>query len=290
MLSLYTVLNAAENSAKTNQAKHCVQEVQFYDTYSEPGYSLDENKIGIAISNWNSIGHWDEDERKFIEDDKTMPRLADILTHMGYELEWDDEWVACEICNGLVRCNADSYHWQKSYWENEGIVCIECLKNDPDLIREMFESLENNPKQCNTLNINPEDYDYVLINDEYEHGFHRGQDSDPELIAKALHKQGITRFLFHLTYTSQFDMGFAVYIHESQKHLLTNVQAISRNKTNGSSIAGALEKGLREASLQQNQLSPTDGVIYSRITPESTKTCIIPRGEFIEHGINNVNF
>ena len=35
------------------------EDIEFYDDYSEPGYSLGEGKKGVALANWNNVAESD---------------------------------------------------------------------------------------------------------------------------------------------------------------------------------------------------------------------------------------
>jgi hypothetical protein len=88
------------------------------------------------------------------------------------------------------------------------IVCHECIENDA---ADYLEFLEDNPHTAITLDIDPEDYGYILIDDSFENGWHPGQNDDPVKISKELHGKGYNHLVFKITGKGQFDIGFAVW-------------------------------------------------------------------------------
>jgi hypothetical protein len=94
---------------------------------------------------------------------------------------------------------------------------LDCLG---DSVADYYESLENNPKHAVTAEIadryDPEDYGYSVVQDDFVSGFHPGQNDNPQRIlanARTPHidSEESGRFLFVLTYSSQFEMGFSLY-------------------------------------------------------------------------------
>jgi hypothetical protein len=256
-----TILQAARNA---KPKIYQVEEVQLYSGYAEPGYSDPESGL-VATGNWNRITKYHPDKNEFETVDETMPRIAKLFEKLGVELEWSDEWTSCEDCGLLFRTSPDSYGWKKAGIDEEsGTLCCECLAKDP---AEYLESLEGDSNRCMTIDsIDLDEQGYVKVNeDSFEHGFHPGQDADPKKIGKALRDIGITRFIFTLDSTGQFDMDFSVWVHESEKDKLEAAQrALSvRSNTDGPSVSAALS----------NQL-------------KSGKTVEISREEFAEHDLN----
>lgn len=206
MVSLDKVFEAARNSTSK---PYLVDEIQLAEGYSEPGYSGDK----IALANWNNVSVYNSETKSFEVKDDTMPRLANILEKMGYTLEWSDEWITCDCCGKIVRCQADSYSWTASYEINDdGVTCHECLEPE-----EYLRNLEGDHERANTIErINPEDYGYVLQSRRYESGWYPGQTDDPKAIAKHLRDKGHERFLFQVDSARQFDVHFSLYIHADE--------------------------------------------------------------------------
>lgn len=205
--NLEKIIDAAINSATTKAGKNEIENVRFYNGYSEPGYSAEI----VAIGNWNKITEWNGTEH--IELDNTMARLGDVLEKIGVEIEWEDEWSSCCECDKLVRTQADSHSWKPSYkLDDYGFTCINCLLEDAEAY---LESLEDRPDAMNTFSkIKPEDFGYVLYKGDLESGFYSGQTDSPYIIAKELRAKNIFKFIFNLDSVDQFDAKFSCWIKE----------------------------------------------------------------------------
>jgi hypothetical protein len=237
------LLDRARRRAKVWEAASKVDCITTAPGYAEPGYDDPPSGI-VAFGDWNTITRYDEATRTFIVLDDTPGWLAKKLEEIGVALEWEDEWATCEHCGKAVRTQADSYGWQKSYWEPScgGCECMDCL--DP---AEVLEELEGKEKNCLTISsIDPADHGYIRLEDRFEHGWHRGQDASPKLIAKALKDQGINRFLFTLDSTGQFDINFSVWVHQDEHGKLDEGKWNQAQK-DGPSVSAALERSLKAA-------------------------------------------
>ncbi len=255
MFNIHRILDAAAASAKTMESRLRVEEVMLFNGYAEPGYDGDK----VALGNWNDVSHYDKTTSKFVKDDDVMPRLSSILEKLGYEVDWNDEYVVCEECNKPFRCSPSHYGWMMSGIDNEtGCFCQECI--DPE---EHLESLERQGSRCNTLDINPEDHNYILIRDDFENGLHCGQDASPKLIAEILDKIGCKRYLFNLDSTGQFDLDFSLWLHSDEANMLDKAKcALQTNNTDGPSNSEALSKALKSVPVA----SSDEGVVYSEIS------------------------
>ena len=180
-------------------------EINRYDGYAEPGYSLGEGKTGVALANWN---HFSAEFQSWVEDVK------------GYVMEWSDEWIECVDCNRIFRTQPDSYSWTQYGTFAHGGTCGDCVKKDAVAY---LRGHEGKARQAMTIDIDPVEHGYLLVNPvnrEFESGFHPGQTDDPQRIAAQLVLQGATRWLFKITGKGQFDIEFAVYLHEDDKAVL----------------------------------------------------------------------
>lgn len=201
-MTLERIFRAALNDMHAGRVEpHCgaparkdeyssLSEVEWAPGYAEPGY--DEPKHGVVLANWNGY----------------PSRLTDILEKAGYAIEWSDEWTSCENCGKVFRTSPDSYGWQMSgVIEDGGAVCRECL--DP---AEHLESLENNPRRCNTIDsIDPADHGYVRYNGTYESGLHPGQTDDPRAVYDQMRAEGHTHVLFNQDDQGQFDTHWSAW-------------------------------------------------------------------------------
>lgn len=251
--------------ALTPEGKSWAGNVYFYDGYAEPGYSDPDRGI-IALGNWNSVTVWVKSKHQFMEVDNTMVWFGKALGKLGVECEWCDEWTPCNNCGKLFRTSPDSYCWQPAYVELGGdLVCHECV--DPE---EYLATIEGNHRKCNQVNsIDPEDHGYVCLRDDFEHGFHRGQDASPELIAKILEEVGIHRYLFQIDSTGQFDVDFSVWAHQEEEHLFPAARkALETGKTDGPSVSAAAEASLKDprncytVDPETGQLTNCDGKVF----------------------------
>lgn len=219
-----------------------------YEGYAEPGYP---EKELIATGNWNSrterrrvydkpIPDWltvKNPDETYKHTDNTMPRIGAILEKLGVELEWEDEWCACEECSKLFRTEPDSYSWTPSYWAHDGIglYCQACVQDDPE---DYLEHLEGNPRAANTL-VDLEVQGYRHVDEEYENGWY-GTEDDPKAIAEKLQKQGINRFIFEIDGVRQFDLSFSVWVHESEYSKLDSDEIESKGADPAVALAAAL--------------------------------------------------
>jgi len=218
------ILHAAAGAAKTTQGRNHIAAIELHGRgYAEPGYDDPASGV-VALGNWNDITHFQDGQSVTLDD--TPSRVARLLEKAGVELQWADEWTACHHCGKLVRTQPDSHGWQPSYHlDDDGLACLKCLEAYPG---SYLEGLEGKPRRCNTIrSIDPADHSYVLVEDGFEHGFHPGQNADPQRIAQALEEQGVRRYLFNLDGTGQFDIHFSVYVHASETTQLNREQVES---------------------------------------------------------------
>ena len=270
-------IEAAINSCPTQAGRSRIEEMTVHcNGYCEPGYGSTNEDI-VVTGNWNTISKYDSNTRKSIDVDKTPPRLCEVLEKMSVEIEWDDEWVACCECNGLLRTSPDSYSWKPSYVQtDDGIACENCLDGEDHL-----NNLEGNCGNANTISsINPEDHNYQKVDYDFESGFHWGQDADPKLIGKALEEQGIYRYLFQIDSQGQFDTRFSVWIHESEMDQF-NETSFDKAKTDGPSNAARISAGLKEASKQMAQLKG-EGIKYANVSSNGVEVKLVSPEDFIE--------
>lgn len=209
------IIQAAKNVAKCRETISRIEEIQFYNGYSEPGYSGEL----IAVGNWNNITNYNADMRQHECVDDTLGRLSELLEKIGFSLEWSDEWSSCEECGNLVRTSPDSYSWLPYYTivDDCSLVCKDCIDCE-----EYLNSLEGCSEKANVLEIDPSDYGYVQIS-KFENGFHPGQNDDPKKIANKLEENGVSRYLFSVDDKGQFDIHFSVYVHSDEVELAQEV-------------------------------------------------------------------
>jgi uncharacterized protein with PIN domain len=86
-------------------------DVEWMPHYCEPGYECSDR--GIVLADWNDRKTWENGVWTTLDD--APSRLAEIFEHLGYEIEWSDEWTRCDDCDGAVRVAPDSHDWVPSY-------------------------------------------------------------------------------------------------------------------------------------------------------------------------------
>jgi hypothetical protein len=181
-------------------------DIQLVGGCCEPGY----DDKPVAIGNWNSRTEYHSCAREFKTLDETMPRLAKLFEKLGYECEWEDEWVVCDECGKAMRTEPDSYSWKPYYWtEGCSYICGDCTKDSPS---DYLEHLSGNSNVALAFDIDLEKHGYALHSKDFESGFHEGQDADPKALAKTLVANGVTDFIFVLDDVSQFCVSFSVWI------------------------------------------------------------------------------
>lgn len=282
------IITAGLNSTKSQAVRNRIENIVLTSGgYVEPGYTNPESGV-VALGNWNEPrdvpGGMSLDEAvDYVKENPRRPgvlsRIARALEKIGVALEWSDEWVECDRCFSVFRTQPDSYSWQMSGVINDGeAVCRECI--DPE---EHFEALEGSTTNCNVVpSLKPGEHGYLLIEDEFEHGFHRGQAASPKLIGEALTKAGVERFVFNIDDKGQFDMRFSVWLHEEEKDKLEAAkQALEDNGTDGPEPAAAMERNLREASAQMSKLEG-EGITVASVSPDGVEVKKISAQDFID--------
>lgn len=275
-------ISAAAKSAVTIVGENRVNNVSVHYGCVEPGY--DGSESIWVLGDWNDVYEWDGASRVSRSTDSVMSRLRSVLEKMGAETDWEDEWSACSECQKLFRTSPDSYGWQPSFVDiDDERICTECAKGE-----EIFEKLEGDSSRCNSnAAFDPENYGYVKL-DEFERGFHRGQDADPRLIGEILHKAGFRRYVFNIDSVGQFDTKFSVWLHEEEAEredgmgLIEAKYALENGTVDGPSVSEGMERALREATAQADKLDRGSGVIVSTITPDGAKTRVVSAEQFIE--------
>lgn len=208
-MNVNRIIEAAKASTTNRETLNRLEDMRWAPGYAEPGYS-EPKRGGVWFANWNDIASYDPKSNTYEVHDGTMGRLASALERYGASIEWEDEWSTCDQCGKAVRTSPDSYSWQPSYFMGDcEIICHECIAEDPEMYLEEFEG---KGETAWTLDIDPADHGYTLLEGGFENGMHPGQNDSPEEIADRLRARGITRFLFRLDSVGQFDARFSVYV------------------------------------------------------------------------------
>jgi hypothetical protein len=280
--NVHRIIEAGVRTANTSEGRNRIENIAFCTVgYAEPGYSDPKSGI-IAFGNWNDISRWNTSSRTFDKQDDAPCRVAKLLEKRGVELEWEDEWATCDHCGKAVRTKPESYSWRRYFAQDDnGITCGDCINADPT---SYLESLEGKADSCLTISLDLEKHGYVLLEGGFEHGFQHGQDAEPVLIAEALQDQGVTRFLFDLDSTGQFDISFSVWVHQSEITTL-DTDAFNAAPKDGPSVARGLRRSLQDANTKMAALPNIPGhpkVAKCDVTTGTSKVKLITPQDFVE--------
>lgn len=186
-------LDELKNNLGSLFEKHGIRE---FEGYAEPGR---ESNQPVLLGDFNHVDQKDQD----------------FLEQMGYELEWEDEWIECYNCYKIFRIVPNSYSWQMSGAVLEGeALCADCLTEDPG---DYIETFLNNPTNAITYPV-AEKFDLEhrgftkLDNSNFHAGWYDNRNDDPkEILAGLLEKNPSGKYLFVLTGQGQFEISFTVY-------------------------------------------------------------------------------
>jgi len=278
-------VEAAKASTENREMLWRIEDVQWHSAgYAEPGYT-DPEDAAIVCGNWNDISKFEEETRTHKTVDNTICRLARVLEKLGCELEWSDEWSECHDCCRLVRTSPDSYSWKPSYNIDEGsLLCLDCVDQE-----EYLSGIEGECRQINQM-FDPAENGYVMVADEFENGFHRGQNADPQVIGDLMNEAGFERWLFHLEGKGQFDIEFSLWLHKEEAErcdgegIILAKRVIEQGNTDGPDVAAAMERALKEASRQSDEMrkAGATGVIVSKVSMDGAETKEVSAQDFVD--------
>ena len=175
-----------------------VQYMEECSDYGDQGYRLTSG-TRIAFANWNDIS---DNVQKYLE-------------LIGYELQWNDEWIINYETDKCYRCQPDSYSWTPYYHITEGgeIIGGDEIETDADIaIGYINDHLINDFNHINLFSICNvlESMGFELHNtDEYESGWY-GKNDSPEDIGNSLNESG-KDYVFSGLRNSQFCINFDVW-------------------------------------------------------------------------------
>ena len=119
------------------------------------------------------------------------PGFEAILQTAGIK-DWGfaDEYDTCSECGVCIRTAPDSYHWQPDFWlTDNGYLCPKCI--DPDEYLEYKSDHSQEVRSVNADIVNPENYGYVEVLSDREHGLHNYQNDDPRKVAAWAEENGL---------------------------------------------------------------------------------------------------
>lgn len=185
--------------------------------YASPRYGLRD--ATIVLGNWNTRDKYDPTRTTPLTKDETMPtRLARALERIGAEVEWYDEWTQCSDCYRAVRTVPDSYSWRPAFaWLSDEIICSRCLLENVNDSIESGEYVNNADKAITWTDgatLEREGWTQWAPDDpqQYENGWHPGQDDNPrEILASILAADDEADVVFLIDSTGQFDVRFSAY-------------------------------------------------------------------------------
>jgi hypothetical protein len=195
----------ADRVARLLMEKYDNGEIEYADTYGEPGYTDPEK--GILSANWNHVG---------------TQALQDCLEAGGYALEWSDEWyIDYETCPAKAwRTEPDCYGWVCQVKYCDGYV----LTPDSDItdwIDECKSTDWNQPHSCvpdwiDEDMLTEQGYTrWVFDRDEgeYHSGFHGRSDKPEEIYKRIEHDHGanLESVIFRLDSAEQFECEFHAF-------------------------------------------------------------------------------
>lgn len=275
MKSAHQIITQAIHTAIARDYPEAVrvrlEDTSFASRYSEPGYIDPEN--GIVFGNWNSP------VRETSRPGRFFASVVKQLESAGVELQWSDEWTTCADCQGALRTSPDCYGWQPAYIKtDDGEVCRDCAAKHPEDTLELFIG---NPDKALSIKLDLPALGFVRVQ-SFEHGMHPGQDASPQVIAATLGKLGVSRFVFTLDSTGQFDIEFSLWVDKSEA---SRFRELSASESEGESVSGRLKRGLMLASKQAAELramaDKTGSIVYSNIDGENTTTRLVSPDQLI---------
>ena len=180
----------------------CIQSGEYACSYEMP-----KGKITALFGNWNIGGSakdiLDATGKQYSE--KLEKSLLDAL-EKKFELEWEDEWVRCDECNGFVRTDNGSRY---IVFDNCCILCRDCAKyHVQDIIKEF----------CNAYTKAwqfPEDWltdnGFTEREGTYDNGFYGSEDKPVEILKELQRRFPDKDFIFNLIDAHMFNTRFNVF-------------------------------------------------------------------------------
>lgn len=176
--------------------RHGSGDLEWANSYGEPGYSLDEDKRAIIFGNWNPI-----------------PSFICNALEKQFELEWSDEWLVDHNDEGKAyRCQPDNHGWKAFYiiTEDGEVWGGEAIEADPE--EYVNEYLLNSTRHVCTFNIDLAGMGFELMPEVYETGFHPFQTDEPNKILAAMQeKYPHSDFVFGKLKMEQFAAKYQLY-------------------------------------------------------------------------------
>jgi hypothetical protein len=190
--------------------------------YAEPGYGSDD--AVIAFGDWNPKRFPRDDDAPLTKAENLGPRLARALETAGCEIEWYDEWARCGDCQRAIRTSADSYSWTMygAFVEDAcEYICADCMAEN---IENYLPDYVNNAHRAVTFvgsaKLGELGFEHYKPDDPqtYEHGWHEGQDDNPEtILVEILQSDENAEVVFLINSVGQFDMRFSAWVRHNDE-------------------------------------------------------------------------
>lgn len=186
-------------------------EIDWYDGYA-PGSG--DPDVLVVVANWNEESTWDAETRTRTVVDSSLQDIGKLLESAGLNIatDWSDTVTRCGDCGKAISTNPTSYGWTPPYAVvDSDILCRSCIQGNPS---DYLSSLEGEADKAlmPSLEINLADHGYLKIDADYETGFHPGQNDSPQEVAKKLKDLGLSKYIFEITDSGQFDTSWTVWI------------------------------------------------------------------------------
>ena len=182
------------------------------------------DKKGFYFDCYEGIAEQGYENKPLICADWNPPEMERIYNWIEkyyegrFDLDWSDEWMACDKCGRAVRSIHNSYGWEPSYLSRDcEVLCIECVKDTGEEALENY--INNSSKALPSWAIEiAEEAGFKCFEDEeyckvYETGLHSYQTDDPKEIEKHI-KENLPKhdYLFAINSTGQFDVHWSVFV------------------------------------------------------------------------------
>jgi hypothetical protein len=163
----------------------------FADDYGEPGYTKEGDK-SILFGDWNSL----------------PCEIVDLMSKVGYTVEWIDEWFVYYDKSLAYRAEPDSWGWEPSYFvEHSEFLPIEYFEE------EYVESVMNRTDKAVNSRINLQEYGFVDFGDTcHENGWYGTVEDPADVLDKAMKEVKFDDYIFQICSVEQFRVNFRLMI------------------------------------------------------------------------------
>jgi len=181
--------------------------------------SNQEDDKPMFLADWN----------KLMDEKNTIDKLEKACDKYEVRLEFDDEWEECFNCSQAIRTSPTSWDWKPQYlkvgyYEPGDFlakICKDCIQERYELsmqdLEEFVQEYSDNPDIAlpDWMTGVVKELGYKCTNEEYETGFHSGQNDSPYEVSKEMRENHPEKnYVFVITAKGQFDINWTVYIKE----------------------------------------------------------------------------